>query len=126
MEKGQKIEFKGKAVSPEFFNIKEVSPYLGIKKSTIYSLVEQKKIPHYRVGRLILFKKSQLDEWIEKKLVPCTSTVEAAKRRSRRRKSPHTDIDRIADKSIEGILGKRYNHPYGKPDRNQGPREGGL
>jgi excisionase family DNA binding protein len=47
------------AVEKEFLNIEEVSDYLGIKKSSLYSRVEKKEIPHYRVGRLVRFKKSE-------------------------------------------------------------------
>ncbi len=37
----------------EFLAVEELSRYLGIKKSNLYSKVERKEIPHYRVGRLI-------------------------------------------------------------------------
>ncbi len=37
----------------EFLAVEELSRYLGIKKSNLYSKVERKEIAHYRVGRLI-------------------------------------------------------------------------
>ena len=49
----------------EFLNIKEVSQYLGIKISTLYFYVENGNIPHYRIGRLIRFKKREVDQWME-------------------------------------------------------------
>ena len=49
----------------EFLNIKEVSQYLGIKTSTLYFYVENGDIPHYRIGRLIRFKKQEVDQWME-------------------------------------------------------------
>jgi len=49
----------------EFLNIKEVSQYLGIKISTLYFYVENGDIPHYRIGRLIRFKKQEVDQWME-------------------------------------------------------------
>ncbi|MGD0917119.1 MAG: helix-turn-helix domain-containing protein [Thermodesulfobacteriota bacterium] len=48
----------------EFLNIKEVSEYLGMKKSTLYFYVENGDIPHYRIGRLIKFKKHDIDQWM--------------------------------------------------------------
>ncbi len=48
-----------------FLSIKEISDYLCLKVSTVYALVEQKKIPHYRIGRLIRFKKSEIDSWMD-------------------------------------------------------------
>jgi excisionase family DNA binding protein len=48
----------------EFLNIKELGEYLGIKTSTLYFYVENGDIPHYRIGRLIRFKKQEVDEWM--------------------------------------------------------------
>ena len=36
----------------KFLNIDELSQYLGIKKSNLYSRVERKEIPFYRWGRM--------------------------------------------------------------------------
>lgn len=49
----------------EFLNIKEVSQYLGIKISTLYFYVGNSDIPHYRIGRLIRFKKREVDQWMD-------------------------------------------------------------
>lgn len=49
----------------EYLNINEVSEYLGIKKSTLYFHVENGDIPHYRIGRLIRFKKQDIGIWME-------------------------------------------------------------
>jgi excisionase family DNA binding protein len=51
-------------MNKEFLNINEVSEYLGIKTSTLYFYVENGSIPHYRVGRLIRFKKQEIDQWM--------------------------------------------------------------
>jgi excisionase family DNA binding protein len=38
----------------------------GIKPNTIYALVHQGRIPHYRLGRrFVVFKESELKEWME-------------------------------------------------------------
>lgn len=50
----------------KFLNIGELSQYLGIKKSNLYSKVERKEIPFYRFGRLIMFKKDEVDTFMEK------------------------------------------------------------
>ena len=49
----------------EFLNVSEVGKYLGIKISTLYFYVENGNIPHYRVGRLIRFKKLEIDQWMQ-------------------------------------------------------------
>jgi excisionase family DNA binding protein len=48
----------------EYLTIDDLSAYLGIKPKTIYARV--KEIPHYKVGRLIRFKREDVDAWMEK------------------------------------------------------------
>jgi excisionase family DNA binding protein len=48
----------------EYLNINEVTECLGIKKSTLYFHVENGTIPHYRIGRLIRFKRQDIDQWM--------------------------------------------------------------
>jgi len=53
-------------MAKEFLDINELSEYLNIKKSTIYHLVENGHLPHYKIGRLVRCKRSDVDAWIEK------------------------------------------------------------
>ena len=50
-----------------FLNIDETSEFIKMKKSSIYQLVYQRSIPYYKPGKLLLFKKSDLVNWIESK-----------------------------------------------------------
>lgn len=60
-------EIKGK----EVMTIKELSAYLGIGKSKIYTLIKQKKIPASKIGRQYRFSKSLIDAWLkEKSIIP--------------------------------------------------------
>lgn len=53
--------------SKEYYNIKEASEYLSISESTLYKLTSSKSISYYQPnGKLILFKKCDLDSYIEK------------------------------------------------------------
>jgi len=52
----------------EILNTEEAASFLGIKKTTLYDWVNQKKIPHMKVGRLLKFRKSDLEKWLEKRL----------------------------------------------------------
>jgi excisionase family DNA binding protein len=45
----------------------EASEFLGIKKNTLYEWIVQKKIPHLKVGRLVKFRKAELETWLEKR-----------------------------------------------------------
>jgi excisionase family DNA binding protein len=47
-------------------NVQKAADYLGIKVSTLYEWVSQKRIPHFRSGRLLKFDINELDKFIEK------------------------------------------------------------
>ena len=47
-------------------NIDEVASHLGVTKDSIYRWVEKKKFPAHRVGRLLRFKLSEVDEWVRR------------------------------------------------------------
>ncbi|MFA5858545.1 MAG: helix-turn-helix domain-containing protein [Elusimicrobiota bacterium] len=55
--------------SKEVMDIKELSEYLGIGKSKIYSLIRQKKIPASRIGRQYRFSKQVVDSWLKEKII---------------------------------------------------------
>ncbi|NMA66594.1 MAG: helix-turn-helix domain-containing protein [Clostridiaceae bacterium] len=47
-------------------NTKEASQFIGCSAYTIRELARQKRIPHYRVGNRIMFKRETLLKWIKK------------------------------------------------------------
>jgi excisionase family DNA binding protein len=50
-------------------NIQQAADYLGIKVSTLYQWVSQKRIAYHKSGRLVKFDLSDLDKFIEKSKV---------------------------------------------------------
>ena len=46
---------------------KEASEFLGISKNTLYEWVVQNKVPYIKVGRLVKFKKGDLEDWLKKR-----------------------------------------------------------
>ncbi|MBS4035868.1 MAG: helix-turn-helix domain-containing protein [Ignavibacterium sp.] len=50
----------------EFMDINEASSFLKLKKTTIYQMVFKREIPFYKSTKKLLFKKSDLIEWVEK------------------------------------------------------------
>lgn len=46
--------------------VKEVAEYLGVNTDTIYTMVQQGEIPHFRLRSRIFFTKQEIDAWIEK------------------------------------------------------------
>lgn len=48
----------------EVFNINELSDYLHCSISMIRKLVREKKLPYFRIGNRLNFKKEMIDTWI--------------------------------------------------------------
>lgn len=45
--------------------IEDASKILGRAKNTIYALAQAQKIPYYRSGKMLQFKRSELIQWME-------------------------------------------------------------
>ena len=43
----------------------EAAKYLGISKLTLYGWVSARKLGYVKIGRLVKFKQTQLDAWID-------------------------------------------------------------
>ena len=103
-----------------FSTIKEISDYLNLKPSTIYSMVAAKRIPHFRVGRLVRFKKSEIDLWMEGNRKKCIDISGAARKVLKAARAPARDINRVVKKAIEESKRIDYTASYGKPDQVKG------
>ena len=51
----------------KLLTVYEIAEYLRVKPSTIYQWTHQGYIPHVKLGNLVRFKLSRIDEWLEKK-----------------------------------------------------------
>lgn len=50
----------------EMMTVKELSNYICVSETTIRKLIRESKIPFIRILSKILFKKEDIDEWINK------------------------------------------------------------
>ncbi len=107
-------------MEPEFIDINDLARYLAVKPSRLYSLVEAREIPHYKIGRLVRFKKAEIDLWMESNRKDCVDGQGSSGSPLRPRKRPPFNADRIVRKAIDSARGERYNPPRGKPDRIKG------
>lgn len=57
------------AKNPDIMTIKDLSKYLQLCEITLYRLAKKGQIPGFKVGVLWRFKKSSIDEWIEKRRI---------------------------------------------------------
>ena len=102
----------------EILNIDELSLYLGIKKSTLYSKVERREIPFYKIGHLIRFKKTEIDLWMEKFKSEPFRAKEKAKSMTHSADARAADIDEIVNRVIADSGGMEYT-PKHKGDRTR-------
>ena len=49
----------------ELIDINKLRERVPLGKSTIYTLVENNEIPHYRIGRRILFRWEDIERWLQ-------------------------------------------------------------
>jgi len=69
-----------------YMDKREAATYTSLSTRTLEGRLGE--IPHFRVGRKVLFKKSELDRWLEQF-----------------REGGAHDLDRIADEAIESLKG---------------------
>lgn len=53
----------------DILTVDEALRYLRIARPTLYRYTSQKRIPHFHVGRKVLFDRQELDEWLDGKRV---------------------------------------------------------
>ncbi len=56
-------------MNKRLININELSEYIGLSSSTIYSWVSQRRIPFVKCGRLTKFDLERIDDWIKENSV---------------------------------------------------------
>jgi len=100
-------------MTKELLSVDDLSEYLNIKKSTVYSLVENGELPYYRIGRLIRCKRSDVDAWMETHRVKESVGKEKTKRTAKSVSKSKTDIDRIIRNAIDESTGLKYNANLG-------------
>ena len=48
----------------EYMDMKRLTGYIHLSRSTIYKLMERKDIPYLKIGSRTLFDKIQIDNWM--------------------------------------------------------------
>jgi excisionase family DNA binding protein len=124
------------ARSEYLLDIQDLSEYLNIKAKTLYSRI--KEIPHYKVGRLIRFRREDVDTWMQQHRVsnkevqdykeeqesatpvtePSPETIRA--RKTRKRRGPITEVDRMISRAIDQVKGEGYTASHGKSGQVKG------
>lgn len=59
------VAARAPAAPAPWMNVDQASHYLGIPKQSLYKLTSAKAIPHAKPGNRLLFKREDLDAWLE-------------------------------------------------------------
>ena len=54
------------ASEERWVGVDDVAAHLGVAKDSIYRWVTTKNMPSHRVGRLLRFKLSEVDDWVKR------------------------------------------------------------
>lgn len=55
---------RGQAVPEDILTIREVADYLKVTERTLYRLVQDGKLPAFKVGNSWRFRRADIDAWI--------------------------------------------------------------
>ncbi|WP_066835534.1 helix-turn-helix domain-containing protein [Rufibacter ruber] len=69
-----------------YFDVSQAAKFLKIPKSTLYSYTSGRLIPHYKRGKRLVFKQSDLEQWLTDSKKKTISEIEAEVYSSRSKK----------------------------------------
>ena len=76
LKKPNTITTNNESYSTEILNMNQAVDYLTLTKSAIYKFTSGRGIPHFKRGKKIYFKKSELDEWLTKNRISTNEELE--------------------------------------------------
>jgi excisionase family DNA binding protein len=109
--------------SEKFLTVFEVASLLSVRPSTVYRWVSLKEIPHYKLGRIVRFKRKDLEAWVEGFRKERVDQERTARKILRAISRETQDIDHIIKKSIAETKGLKYTPSQEKPGRVKSLRE---
>ena len=76
-EQLDRIERLVRIGSKEVLDVEDVAILLNVGKSRIYHLVSRRDIPHYKQGKKVYFKKSEIEEWQLQDRIPTNAEIDS-------------------------------------------------
>ena len=87
----------------EPLDVERAAHFLGLKKGTLYNMISRRAIPYHKVGRRVLFRRTELEAWFDSTLVPCVS---APCDGDRKLKHAKVDMEAIVKNAVEQFARK--------------------
>ncbi len=76
LDKIEKLLLGQRANNVEFLRINEAADFIKTPKNTVYKLVEDRDIPHIKRGKILLFRKDELANWLDEKKILTVKELE--------------------------------------------------
>ena len=95
-----------------YLTVNEVCQYLNLKACTVYAWVRSSEIPHYRLGKLLRFKKGDIDNWMESHREGVNVVEKKARVILKAMNRPGVDINHLVKKTIAEIKRNGYTTPH--------------
>ncbi len=97
-----------------FWDVSDLALYLKLKVKTVYGMVAE--IPHYRIGKLIRFKRSEIEAWMEGKHHTAPKIEGLRRYLKDRSRGKAIQVDRVVRSVIDQTKREGYKTDHGKPD----------
>ena len=97
--------------------IKEISAFLKVKESTLYSWVHTDAIPFYKLNGLLRFDMGEIEGWVRK------SKPSPSRPNTDFKRAQSEDITGLVKRAIEEVKGKEYNSSKRETSLNQAQRK---
>jgi len=65
-------------IAKPYLSFEEASNYLSLSKATLYQYTSKHVLPFYKIRRKILFKVTELNEFVEKHRISSNAEIESA------------------------------------------------
>lgn len=66
----------GMSMITEVLNLEQAAEYVSLSKSAIYKKSSERNIPHFKKGKKLYFKRSELDAWLTEQKVDTNAEIE--------------------------------------------------
>lgn len=74
----QRIDTAAKIQRSEYLTLDETAKYMGVKNTHIYRLMRERQITFSKpTGKIVYFKKSDIEEYMSRNTVPSFASLEA-------------------------------------------------
>lgn len=66
----------GTVTITEVLNLNQAAEYVSLSKSAIYKKTSERNIPHFKQGKRLYFKRSELDSWLTELKISTHAEIE--------------------------------------------------